>query len=329
MLRSHRGNPFSRGITTLGNTTPILRYFPHETICSISDAQKKVSEILKRVDQLIKAGDIDKSVREIIRAREIDPKRGYIRAYEERLAYLKEEHEKNIAHEKTRKEAEDAARKRDEELQKCHEEERRRLEEEQKRLDDERKREEEHIKADLERSQRSKTNQPASDHKSRRITAAGPSNASSGGRLPEGSQLDSEAPQKSDAEVILLIDDEEQMLDMLSQILVYSGYETKSFGTSDEAYVLLKKWKPHLILCDINLETSTMGGFSFYEKVRTLDHLHDVPFVFLTGMNDEVLVRTAKKLGVDDYLTKPISIENLLATIKGKLKRFGTFREKP
>jgi DNA-binding response OmpR family regulator len=65
-----------------------------------------------------------------------------------------------------------------------------------------------------------------------------------------------------------------------------------------------------------------MGGFSFYEKIRKFEHLHNVPFVFLSGLTDEVLIRTGKELGVDDYLTKPISEQNLIAVIKGKLKRF-------
>ncbi|MBI3112591.1 MAG: response regulator, partial [Ignavibacteriales bacterium] len=77
-----------------------------------------------------------------------------------------------------------------------------------------------------------------------------------------------------------------------------------------------------IIISDINLETSTMGGFTFYEKVRELEHLQEVPFIFLSGLSDEVLIRTGKELGVDDYITKPFSDETLIATIKGKVKRF-------
>jgi CheY-like chemotaxis protein len=112
-------------------------------------------------------------------------------------------------------------------------------------------------------------------------------------------------------------------------MLADHGYEVTALTTSDEAYTLLKQWKPGLILCDVNLETSTMGGFSFYEKIRQLEHLQQVPFMFLTGLSDDVLIRTGKELGVDDYLTKPISEENLVAAIKGKLKRFGEMRRKP
>lgn len=272
------------------------------------DAVHQVSLILRRVDRLIKEGDVDESLREIIRAKEIYPKHGYIGAYEERIAYLREEHEKNSALEKTKEAAEEAARRRDDELRREHEKERRRLEENLKREEMERRREQERIKTDLERIERSKTR-------------------ASGGS--EGSQIYSEASPKSRAEVILVIDDDEQMLDMLSDALASEGYETRTFQRSDDAYDLLKSWTPSLILCDVNLETSTMGGFSFFEHVKMLNTLHEVPFVFLTGMNDDVMVRTAKELGADDYLMKPISIENLLSTIRGKLKRFEAFRRKP
>jgi DNA-binding response OmpR family regulator len=53
-----------------------------------------------------------------------------------------------------------------------------------------------------------------------------------------------------------------------------------------------------------------------------------VPFIFLTGLTDEVLVRTGKELGVDDYLTKPIAEQTLIATIKGKLKRFKRLKQR-
>jgi CheY-like chemotaxis protein len=296
-----------------------------EQLTQIDDAHRTVNEILRRVDRLIKEGDVEGSLREIIRAKEICPKHGYIGAYEERLAYLKVEHEKNIAAERTRKEAEEAARKRDEELRQEHEKERKRLEKKQKHEDAKWKREEERIEANPERSQQSE----ASDDQSRETTGAESSGVSSGNRVAESSQLYSEGSSKNGGEVILVIDDDEQMRDMLSHALTAEGYEVRTLECADDAFVLLKSWTPGLILCDVNLETSTMGGFSFYEKVRTLDDLHDVPFIFLTGMNDDVMVRTAKELGADDYLMKPVSLENLLSTIKGKLKRFGSFREKP
>jgi DNA-binding response OmpR family regulator len=112
------------------------------------------------------------------------------------------------------------------------------------------------------------------------------------------------------------------MLEAISETLTSHDFEVISLATSDEAFLLLQKWAPGLILCDVNLETSTMGGFSFYESIRKLKHLNKVPFIFLTGLNDRVIMRTGKEMGVDDYLTKPISEENLVATVKGKLKRF-------
>jgi CheY-like chemotaxis protein len=313
------------------------------------DIRKAASEILKRVDQLIKAGEIDQSVREIIRAKGIDPSNVYIHAYEERLAFLKEEHEKNAERERTKKEAEEAARKRDKELRRQLEEKQQRHKEELERQEDERKKEEERKKGEQERlhpkeGRQSVPEPPTNDAADRPYVDAFRKAWSTGNVTPQqaitlqklrrdlgisserqlqiDAQILSDLHSKSGAETILVIDDDEQMLLLISDILSHHGYQVTSLTTSDEAYALLKKWTPGLILSDINLETSTMGGFSFYEKIRELKHLHDVPFVFLTGLTDEVLVRTGRELGVDDYLTKPISEQNLVATVKGKLKRF-------
>jgi PleD family two-component response regulator len=121
---------------------------------------------------------------------------------------------------------------------------------------------------------------------------------------------------------LVVIDDDVKLLSLVSDILREAGYSVRTFTTSDDAFRYLKENAPDMIISDINLETSTMGGFTFYEKVREMDHLQNVPFIFLSGLTDEVLIRTGKELGVDDYLTKPFSDETLLATIKGKLKRF-------
>ena len=121
---------------------------------------------------------------------------------------------------------------------------------------------------------------------------------------------------------VLVIDDDTRLLELLATSLEDNGFDVTALSTSDEAYALLRKFVPDLILCDINLETSTMGGFTFYEKVQELKNIQSIPFVFLTGLTDEALVRTGKELGVDDYLMKPISEQTLVSTLHGKLKRF-------
>ncbi len=121
---------------------------------------------------------------------------------------------------------------------------------------------------------------------------------------------------------VLIIDDDTRLLELLAISLEDNGFDVTALSTSDEAYALLRKFVPDLILCDINLETSTMGGFTFYEKVQELKNIQSIPFVFLTGLTDEALVRTGKELGVDDYLMKPISEQTLVSTLHGKLKRF-------
>jgi CheY-like chemotaxis protein len=127
--------------------------------------------------------------------------------------------------------------------------------------------------------------------------------------------------------MLLVVDDDERLLNVVSKTLNEAGFTTTPVTTSDEAYAYLKDSSPDLILCDVNLETSTMGGFAFYEKVRELDRLRETPFIFLSGLTDEALVRTGKELGVDDYLSKPVSEETLVATIRGKLKRYQELRK--
>jgi len=385
------------------------------------DIKKQVSEILKRVDRLIKAGDIDQAMREIIQAKDIDSKNVYIFAYEERLTYLKEEHEKHAHEEQTRKEAEAAARRRDEEAQRRADEDLRRLKakeaspkpkeapptkkqqpaepplpppqpqpsleelERQLRIAEEelRKTEEELKQASsdkvphaealvlyrqelvkawddgaltaLEESQlkalREKHGITAEEHSKltkeaqleaylRSFRESWSSGAIAPNRPTELADLRKRfqiSPEESDAleakilwevlagaqrSTLVVIDDDIKFLNIVTETLREAGFNVRPFSTSDDAFRFLKDTAPDMIISDINLETSTMGGFTFYEKIQELDHLQNVPFIFLSGLTDEVLIRTGKELGVDDYLTKPFSDETLIATIKGKLKRF-------
>ena len=64
-----------------------------------------------------------------------------------------------------------------------------------------------------------------------------------------------------------------------------------------------------------------MNGFQFYENFRNMDEFKHVPFIFISAFSQETMVQTGKKLGVDDYLIKPIQPDLLIATIEGKLRR--------
>ena len=314
------------------------------------EPRQSANQILRRVDHLIKSGDIDESMREVIRAKEIDPSNFYILAYEERLAYLKQEHEKNIQQELTRKQAEQAARLRDAELRVKQEEERQQKSELSVRepgapakslrrpavqaqidvIDNSNKQmvaspsvvtpEKVYAEAFAKAWSSGKftPEQGAALQKLRRELGI-----SHGRQVQIASEVLANLQSGPSTKCILVIDDDEEILLVVSHMLTFNGFDVIALTTSDEALVLLKRWKPRLILSDINLQTSSMGGFTFYEKIREMDRLADVPFVFLSGLGDDILVRKGKEMGVDDYLIKPVSEGDLIATVKGKLKRFG------
>jgi CheY-like chemotaxis protein len=126
---------------------------------------------------------------------------------------------------------------------------------------------------------------------------------------------------------LLLIDDDTRLLELLAASMENNGFDVTAVSTSDEAYMLLRKLVPDVILCDINLGTSTMSGFTFYEKIQELKNIQGIPFIFLTGFTDESLLRTGKELGADDYLLKPISEQVLVSALRGKLKRFKQLKD--
>ncbi|GJQ21890.1 MAG: hypothetical protein HBSIN02_22450 [Bacteroidia bacterium] len=121
---------------------------------------------------------------------------------------------------------------------------------------------------------------------------------------------------------LLVIDDDTAFLKAVTGMLREEGFDVQGFTTSDEAYAYLLQHTPDLILADINLETSTMGGFAFYEKLQETPRLAALPFIFVSGLTDDVILRAGKELGADDYVTKPFVNETLVSVIKGKLRRY-------
>lgn len=120
---------------------------------------------------------------------------------------------------------------------------------------------------------------------------------------------------------VLILDDEKPFLEIVKGILSEAGYYCFTAMTGEEGLHLLETMTPDIVVCDINFSKPHMSGFAFYEKFRAIDKFLTTPFIFLSGLDQDVLIRTGKKLGADDYLLKPVDTELLLATIEGKLRR--------
>jgi len=118
---------------------------------------------------------------------------------------------------------------------------------------------------------------------------------------------------------ILVVDDQPDLLDSLALTLEAAGYEAMTASDGLEALTLLQSHTVDLILADIAMPQ--MNGYQLYERVRANPLWITIPFLFLTARTLDSDIRYGKELGVDDYLTKPIQPEDLLAVVRGKLRR--------
>ena len=118
---------------------------------------------------------------------------------------------------------------------------------------------------------------------------------------------------------ILVIDDQPTIREVLSWTLEAKGYRVVTASDGIEALDVLKAQPVDLILADIAMPR--MNGYQLYEQVVENPQWVAIPFLFLTARALDSDIRYGKALGVDDYLTKPIKPADLLATVRGKLRR--------
>ena len=119
--------------------------------------------------------------------------------------------------------------------------------------------------------------------------------------------------------VVLVVDDQEEIRENLELVLEAEGYFVLTAGDGREALELMSSQPVDLILADIAMPR--MNGYQLFERVRENPQWVTVPFLFLTARALDSDIRYGKELGVDDYLTKPIQPEDVLAAVHGRLKR--------
>jgi DNA-binding response OmpR family regulator len=119
--------------------------------------------------------------------------------------------------------------------------------------------------------------------------------------------------------IILVVDDAPDLLRNIAEMLQESGYQVLTASDGSEALQVLRARPVDLILTDIAMPK--LNGYQLYEQVRLNPKWVHIPFIFLTGRSMSSDIRYGKELGVDDYLVKPMEIEDLTAAVRGKLRR--------
>jgi CheY-like chemotaxis protein len=133
--------------------------------------------------------------------------------------------------------------------------------------------------------------------------------------LPQASAAAPVAPRPSK---ILIVDDEPFNVDYLEQVLEELGYATISAGNGREALEKVAAEPPDLILLDVMMPV--MDGFTVCRRLKAHDATRLIPIVIMTAL-DAVADRVQGiKAGADDFLTKPVHEEELLARIETALK---------
>ncbi len=115
---------------------------------------------------------------------------------------------------------------------------------------------------------------------------------------------------------ILIIDDDRDILVIISDMLSGYGYEVTTAESAEEAFGLLSSNSYHLLLLDINLPDS--DGFEICKQLREVS---TVPVIFASARTSESDRISGYEIGGDDYLPKPYSMKELLVHVQALLRR--------
>lgn len=116
---------------------------------------------------------------------------------------------------------------------------------------------------------------------------------------------------------ILVVDDEAAIRELISEVLNISGFTVASSADGLDALNQIRRTKFDLILLDVNLPK--VDGFAVLEKVR--ESAPTQPIIMLSARTDKDDVINGLKLGADDYIRKPFSVEELVLRVENRLKR--------
>ncbi|MSZ50809.1 MAG: response regulator, partial [Actinobacteria bacterium] len=124
---------------------------------------------------------------------------------------------------------------------------------------------------------------------------------------------------ESNSQRVLVVDDESSISDLISTSLRFVGFDVRTASNGSQALLVAEEFKPHAMVLDVMMPD--MDGFEVCKRIR--NEGQNIGVLFLTakdGMEDKVAGLT---IGGDDYMTKPFSLEELVARLRSLLRRTG------
>ncbi len=118
---------------------------------------------------------------------------------------------------------------------------------------------------------------------------------------------------------ILLVDDQLEQIYYLKIALELEGFHVFSARNGIDALEIMKNHPIDLVISDVAMPH--MNGYQLHQRIRRNQHWVHIPFVMMSGRDMDSDIRFGKELGVDEYLTKPVDIDDMLAVVRGRLKR--------
>jgi two-component system, OmpR family, response regulator len=121
----------------------------------------------------------------------------------------------------------------------------------------------------------------------------------------------------------LVVDDEPGIVDVVSMALRHQGFSVETAGSGREALELARRWHPHVMVLDVML--ADMEGFDVARRLAA-EHA-EVPILYLSARDTTADKVRGLTTGGDDYVTKPFSLEELIARVRNILRRSGVAGE--
>ena len=119
---------------------------------------------------------------------------------------------------------------------------------------------------------------------------------------------------------ILIVEPDNETMSDIELILQTQGYSTMKCNSVEEALTLTNSSNPDLIISETRFDG--MSGYDLLKSINKKENKLEIPFIFLSIVGNERMIRKAMNLGADDFIVKPFAATDLLLSVKARLYKY-------